>query len=636
MPGGTRVVVGKPAGTRSATSQSTMAIDDAPGGALRLRLSVASRLPRDGFTRAVLLATVVALLVFIVWPLANSTLAGLASAWRSAGSGAAAKLGVLQPDVWRLACLRADGACGSGWHTIALGVAATVSSTLLGTALALLVSRGRLARSRVGGAVLRAIALLPVITPPFAVGLALILLLGRNGAITRAVASLFDIPAGRWLYGPIGLWLAQCLAFTPVAFLTVLGVVQRLPAVLEEAAATLRASRWQTFKSVTLPMMRPGLANALLLCFIESLADFGNPLVLGGNFRVLSSDLYFAVVGAAQDPGRAAALAVWLLLLALAVFALQRRWLGERSFVALGGKGGATTALPLDTRLSWGLAVLVMPWCLLTAAVYGTLLAGGFVTLWGVDFHWTTAHLVDVFGIDFDGGAPTLTGQAWPSALETLRLSAIAAPLTAAVAILGGWLIARRQFPGRRWLEGALVAAFAIPGTVIGLAYAQTFNAAPLMLTGTGGILVLSFVFRNMPMGLRTTVGALAQIDPSLDEASATLRAGHWTTLRRVLLPLLRPACAAALIYGFVRAATAVSAVVFLVSADHDLATTYLIGLISNGSYGPALAYAGVLVVALFIVVVSLEGALRAGERRLAAAPRHNHAVTRAAKESLT
>lgn len=578
--------------------------------------SMTSRLPHDGFTRGVLFATVAALLVFVVWPLTNSTLGGLVSAWRGAGSSVAAMAGVLQPDVWRLACVRGDGVCGSGWHTVGLGVATAVTSTLLGAALALLASRGWLARSRACGAVLRGVALLPAITPPFAVGLALILLLGRNGAITRAVADLLDIPAGRWLYGPTGLWLAQCLAFTPVAFLTVLGVVQRLPAVLEEAAATLRASRWQTFKTVTWPMMRPGLANALLLCFIESLADFGNPLVLGGNFRVLSSDLYFAVVGAEHDPGRAAALAIWLLLLALAVFALQRRWLGERSYVAVGGKGGVVTAAPLDTRLSWGLAALVTPWCLLTAAVYGTLLAGGFVTLWGVDFHWTTAHLVDVFGIDFDGATPMLTGQAWPSALETLRLSAIAAPLTAAAAVLCGWLIARRRFPGRRWLEGALVAAFAIPGTVIGLAYAQTFNAAPLLLTGTGAILVLSFVFRNMPMGLRTTVGALAQIDPSLDEASATLRAGSWTTLRRVLLPLLRPACAAALIYGFVRAATAVSAVVFLVSADHDLATTYLIGLISNGSYGPALAYAGVLVVVLFTVVVSLEAALRVGERR--------------------
>jgi len=574
-----------------------------------------AKLPHDVFTRGVLIATVLALGVFVAWPLANS-LFSLVPAWQSAGGDLRAVWTTLAPDVWRLGCLRGVGACGSGWHSIALGIASAVASTVLGAALALLATRGALARSRAGAALLRGVAMLPAITPPFAVGLALILLLGRNGAITQAIANALGVAPGRWLYGPLGLWLAQCLAFTPVAFLTVVGVVQRLPAVLEEAAATLRATHWQTFRTVTWPMMRPGLANAWLLCFIESLADFGNPLVLGGNFRVLSSDLYFAVVGAEQDPGRAAALAVWLLLLALGAFALQRRWLGERSYVAVNGKGGGGRAAPLDARLSWSLTALVAPWCLLTLAVYGTLLAGGFVTLWGVDFHWTLAHLTDVFGIAIEDGALTLTGQAWPSALETLRLAAIAAPLTAIAAVLGGWLIARRQFAGRRWLEGALVAAFAIPGTVIGLAYAQTFNAAPLALTGTGAILVLSFLFRNMPMGLRTTVGALAQIDPSLDEASAILRAGSWTTLRRVLLPLLRPACAAALIYGFVRAATAVSAVVFLVSADHDLATTYLIGLISNGSYGPALAYAGVLVVVLFAVVVSLETALRASETK--------------------
>jgi iron(III) transport system permease protein len=99
-------------------------------------------------------------------------------------------------------------------------------------------------------------------------------------------------------------WLAQVLSFTPIAFLVLIGVVEGVSPSMEEAAQTLRANRWQTFRTVSLPLMRPGLANAFLLGFIESLADFGNPLVLGGNFNVLSTEIFFAIVGAVADPAR--------------------------------------------------------------------------------------------------------------------------------------------------------------------------------------------------------------------------------------------------------------------------------------------------------------------------------------------
>ena len=110
---------------------------------------------------------------------------------------------------------------------------------------------------------------------------------------------------------------------------------------MEEAAQTLRSGRWRTFRTVTWPLIRPGLANAFLIGFIESLADFGNPMVIGGNFRVLSTAIYFAVVGAAQDQGQAAVLAIVLLAFSLAAFMLQRLWVGRRSYVTVAGKGDA-------------------------------------------------------------------------------------------------------------------------------------------------------------------------------------------------------------------------------------------------------------------------------------------------------
>ena len=198
-----------------------------------------------------------------------------------------------------------------------------------------------------------------------------------------------------------------------------------------------------------------------------------------------------------------------------------------------------------------------------------------------------------------------------------MKLAAIAAPLTAAIGILTAYLLTRNSFAGRALFEFGTMLSFAVPGTVIGVAYILAFNVPPIEMTGTGLILVLCFVFRNLPVGVRAGMATMAQIDTSLDEASATLGARGLTTLTRVILPLLKPALAGALVYSFVRAMTTVSAVVFLVSPDHEMATTYIIGRVINGDYGVAIAYSSALIVLMLAAVVAIQ--LVVGTRRLAA-----------------
>jgi ABC-type spermidine/putrescine transport system permease subunit II len=158
-------------------------------------------------------------------------------------------------------------------------------------------------------------------------------------------------------------------------------------------------------------------------------------------------------------------------------------------------------------------------------------------------------------------------GRAWPSFFTTVQLAAIAAPLTAAIGLLTAYLLNRQRFAGQTSFEFITLLSFAIPGTVIGVSYIIAFNVPPIELTGTGAILVLCFVFRNMPVAIRAGIAAMSQIDKSLDECSLTLRHTSFGTLRRVILPLLRPAIVTALVYSFVSSITAVSAVIFLVSA---------------------------------------------------------------------
>jgi len=513
--------------------------------------------------------------------------------------------------IWGLHCVIGSRACGVAWNSLALAVAVGAGTTLLGLAFALVVTRTNFPAKRL----FRALTVLPIITPPFVIGLALILLFGQSGAASAFLEWAFDIQPSRWLYGFAGVWLAQMLAFTPIAFLVLIGVVEGVSPSMEEAAQTLRADRWTTFHTVSLPLMRPGLANAFLLGFIESMADFGNPMVLGGNFEVLSTEIFFAIVGAQFDQGRAAVLALVLLFFTLMAFYAQRRWLGRKSYTTVTGKGDAGIPVALPNRLNWTVYGTTIPWALLTAAIYVMIMFGGFVNIWGLDHSLTLRHYIDAFGITQGDHGLVWSGGAWNSFFTTVTISAVSAPLTAGLGLLTAYLLVRQRFAGKDIFEFGTMLSFAIPGTVIGISYVLAFNVPPFELTGTGVILVISFIFRNMPVGVRAGIASMSQLDASLDEASLTLRANTWTTIRRIIMPLLRPAIVAALVYSFVRAMTAISAVIFLVSAEYDMATAYILGRVENNDYGISIAYSSVLILVMFAAILLVQ--LVVGERQL-------------------
>ena len=217
------------------------------------------------------------------------------------------------------------------------------------------------------------------------------------------------------------------------------------------------------------------------------------------------------------------------------------------------------------------------------------------------------------------------TGAAWDSFWTTLKIAGIAAPLTAVVGLITAYLLTRQTFAGRKAFEFGTMLSFAIPGTVIGVSYILAFNVPPIEITGTGIILVVSFIFRNMPVGVRAGIASMSQLDKSLDESSLTLGANSWQTFRRIILPLLRPAILAALVYSFVRAMTAISAVIFLVSAEYDMATSYIIGRVENNDYGLAIAYSTTLIMVMLAVVLIMQllvGKIHIGRR--ASAAQHN------------
>ncbi|MET0852286.1 MAG: ABC transporter permease subunit, partial [Candidatus Rokuibacteriota bacterium] len=341
-------------------------------------MAAAGALRGDRFATVSLLAIALLVALFVFLPLGR--MLGAAVLTADGGASLSALWSRLTAEkIWTLACLTSGRRCGVAWNTLLLAVLCATGTTALGLALALLVTRTALPFRRVT----RLITILPVVTPPFVIGLGIILICGRAGVVNAVLEQAFGVPPTRWIYGLPGLLLAQLFAFTPVAFLVLVGVVEGVSPTLEEAGQTLGARSGAVFRTVSLPLMAPGLANAFLVGFVESIADFGNALVLGGNYGVLATEVYFALVGAQFDQGQAAALAIILLGFAVGAFALQRRVVRGRAFTAFTGKGDPGIPAALPRGLVRLIVAVAVPWIAVTVIIYAMAVLGGFVEVWG-------------------------------------------------------------------------------------------------------------------------------------------------------------------------------------------------------------------------------------------------------------
>ncbi|MDC9622926.1 iron ABC transporter permease [Xenorhabdus sp. XENO-7] len=477
-------------------------------------------------------------------------------------------------------------------NSILLSVAVGVGCTVFGLILAIYTARIAKRSAIIG----RIFSILPIVTPPFVVGLGVTLMMGRSGYITEFMATWFGLTNTNWLYGFTGIWIAQVLAFTPMAFMILDGAIKTIHPSLEEASYTLRANRYQTFFHVFLPLLKPALANAFLIVVVQSLADFSNPLVLGGNFDVLATQIYFYITGSQLDYQSASTLGASLLVFSLLVFCVQYMWIGKRSYVTVSGKSYRGDVQPLPVSLVWGVCTTLFIWVTFNILLYGSIFYGSFTVNWGVDYTLTLDNFINLFGQGMSDGA-------WPSLLDTLLYAGIAAPITAILGLLIAYVVVRQEFRGKKAIEFTTMLCFAVPGTVAGVSYILAFNDAPFYLTGTAVIIIVSMTMRNVPVGIRAGIAGLGQIDKSLDEASLSLRAGSMRTIFHILLPLLRPAILSALIYSFVRAITTVSAIVFLVTPDTRVATAYILNRVEDGEYGLAISYGSILIVVMLAVI---------------------------------
>lgn len=468
------------------------------------------------------------------------------------------------------------------WSTLWLGASVAVLGTALAALYAYCMTRVALPWKRAW----HFIALLPTISPPVLMALSLILLYGRRGIITHGVLGLSTSA----LYGYRGLVVAQLLSYFPFAYLLLLNLFRGLDASLEEAAGTMGANAGKVLATVTLPLLVPGLAGSAVLLFGYSLADLGNPLLLGGDFQVLSSEIYQTIIGMYDVP-KGAALAVILLVPALVLFYLQKRLAARSAFASVGGRGSLRHPQVTHPAVRAAALALLGGVSLVIVLQYATVVAGATTKLFGIDNTLTLRHLRGVLDSSRD------------ALVDTLGLAVVASVATAAIGLVTAFYVARTKLPGRDAMDFVASLPLAVPGTVIGLAFALAFNHRPLLLTGTALVILVAFTVRSLPYSIRSGVAALGQVDRSLDEASTSMGATGGQTLLRVLLPLLKPALLAGMIYTFTRSVTTLSAVIFVVSPHWSLVTPTILSQMDRGDVGEAAALSVVLVVLVLSVI---------------------------------
>lgn len=485
---------------------------------------------------------------------------------------------------------------GPFFRSVKVGFWVAVIGTFIGYVFAYSVTRIRMPGQRF----FKVVATFPIISPPFVVAMAGVLLLGRNGCITNFLySSGIDIyKMGFEIFGFNGLVLFETLSYFPMAFLMLVGVLNAVDTSLEEAAMDLGASRLRVFLTVTLPLSMPGVAASMLLLFIESMADFGTPLIISGNYEVLTAQAYLLVVGALNDLSGASLLAIMLLVPSITAFVIQKYWLEKKSFVTVTGKpvGGAIKEVSIPVKASFFLT------CSFFMAIiflfYGMVLFGSFTKQWGADHTLTTINYVQLF---------TGSSDYFRAIVTSLKLAAIATPITGLMGMLIAYVVVRRRFPGRGAMEFLSMLTFATPGTFVGIGYILAFNKPPIYLYGTSLLIIMLFVFRNAPVGIRSAVASLKQIDPAIEEASLDLGASSARTFFTITLPLIAPAFFSGLAYSFVKCMTAISAVIFLSTGKFPLITIAILDAIDNSDYSQAAA----LSVVLMVFVLAMLGVIQ-------------------------
>ena len=471
-------------------------------------------------------------------------------------------------------------------NTLKVGLTVGILSTLVGLLFAYVEVYVKV-RTRFMGGLFKLVSMLPVVSPPFVLSLSMIMLFGKAGIITRFLLHIYD----NEVYGYGGIVIVQALTFFPVCYMMLKGLLKNIDPSLEEAARDMGASRFKVFTSVTLPLILPGLGNAFLVTFIESIADFANPMIIGGSYDTLATTIYLQITGAYDKQG-AAAMAVVLLTITLAMYLVQKYVLEKKTAATLTGKASRARMAIEDKSVTIPLTVLCSGIALFVILMYICVPFGGLFTTWGYNFNLTTKWFKLVF----------TKYKGLKAFRDSFLLSMASAPITALLSMIISYLVVKRKFKAKGFIEFVSMLAMAVPGTVLGIGYIRgfvngVFGTGFLQgIYGSAAVLIIVFVVRSLPTGTRSGISALRQIDKSIEESAYDMGADSFKVFMTVTLPLIKDSFLSGLVTAFVRSITAISAIILLVTPQFLLITVQINEFAEKGSYGIACAFATILI----------------------------------------
>lgn len=472
-------------------------------------------------------------------------------------------------------------------NTLKVGFLVGILSALVGLLFAYVEVYVKV-RTRFMSGLFKVVSMLPVVSPPFVLSLSMIMLFGKAGIITRHMLGIYD----NNVYGFWGIAIVQTMTFFPVCYMMFRGLLKNIDPSMEEAARDMGASRFKVFTSVTLPLLLPGIGNAFLVTFIESIADFANPMIIGGSYDTLATTIYLQITGA-YDKNGACAMAVVLLGITMIMFLVQKFYLERKTAATLTGKASRARMLIEDKSVTVPLTVFCSAIALFVVLMYVCVPFGALFRTWGRDFTLTTRWFEQVF----------TRYKGFKAFQDSFLLSLIAAPVTALLSMIISYLVVKRKFKTKGFIEVVSMLAMAVPGTVLGIGYIRGFAGGVFHsgflqgIYGTGVILVIVFVVRSLPTGTRSGISALRQIDKSIEESAYDMGAGSLKVFTSVTLPLIKDSFLSGLVTAFVRSITAISAIILLVTPSYLLITVQINEFAEKGSYGIACAFATILII---------------------------------------
>lgn len=486
-------------------------------------------------------------------------------------------------------------------NTLAVGFLVSIVSALVGLLFAYVEVYVQLKTKFMGG-LFQVVSMLPVVSPPFVLSLSIIMLFGKSGLITRYLLGIYD----NSVYGFWGIFVVQTLTFFPVCYMMLKGLLKNIDPSLEEAARDMGASRWKVFTSVTMPLILPGLGNAFLVTFIESIADFANPMIIGGSYDTLATTIYLQITGAYDKQG-AAAMAVVLLCITLLMFVVQKYVLEAKSTATLSGKASRQRMLITDASVRLPLATFCSVLAVFVVVMYLCVPFGALFKTWGYDFSLTTKWFEQVF-TKYHG---------FQAFRDSFLLSLVSAPITAILSMIISYLVVKRNFKSKGFIEAVSMLAMAVPGTVLGVGYIRGFSGGLFHtgilqgLYGSAAVLIIVFIVRSLPTGTRSGISALRQIDKSIEESAYDMGADSFTVFRTVTLPLIKDSFFSGLVTAFVRSITAISAIILLVTPQFLLITVQINEFAEKGNYGIACAFATILIAITYGSVLLMNLAIK-------------------------